>query len=250
MEIVENIKQLCTQHQVTIPKLEKELGFGNGTIYNWAKSSPSVDKVEKVAKYFGVSINRILYGFDANEFTNLANIARGERTIVQFAQDTGIDHNELVRICLGLGYERPSLETVKRIAANNAHNWLFNEDKLLEAAGYISERQGDLIRKRIIEELVDEFDEAGFTVQFEDDDDVSRVHISHEDHGTVSTVFLHRFIENGFDMLEELKQKYEKSDDIQTIAAHHDGEDWTEEELEEIEKFKEFVRMKRKLKQE
>jgi len=34
--------------------------------------------------------------------------------------------------------------------------------------------------------------------------------------------------------------------DIQTIAAHHDGEDWTPEELEEIEKFKEFVRMKRR----
>lgn len=34
--------------------------------------------------------------------------------------------------------------------------------------------------------------------------------------------------------------------DIQTIAAHHDGEEWTEEELDEIERFKEFVRMKRK----
>jgi len=32
---------------------------------------------------------------------------------------------------------------------------------------------------------------------------------------------------------------------IETIAAHHDGEDWTEEELADIEKFKEFVRMKR-----
>ncbi|MED4082049.1 helix-turn-helix transcriptional regulator [Halalkalibacterium halodurans] len=35
-------------------------------------------------------------------------------------------------------------------------------------------------------------------------------------------------------------------DDIETLAAHHEGEDWTEEELEEIERFKEFVRMKRK----
>ncbi len=35
-------------------------------------------------------------------------------------------------------------------------------------------------------------------------------------------------------------------DDIQTIAAHHDGEEWTEEELEEIEAFKQFVRSKRK----
>jgi hypothetical protein len=37
-----------------------------------------------------------------------------------------------------------------------------------------------------------------------------------------------------------------KPDPIETIAAHHEGEDWTEEELEEIERFKEFVRMKRK----
>ncbi len=32
---------------------------------------------------------------------------------------------------------------------------------------------------------------------------------------------------------------------IETIAAHHDSEEWTEEELAEIERFKEFVRMKR-----
>ncbi|WGV62490.1 helix-turn-helix transcriptional regulator [Brevibacillus brevis] len=34
--------------------------------------------------------------------------------------------------------------------------------------------------------------------------------------------------------------------DVHTIAAHHDGDDWTEEELEEIERFKEFVKLKRK----
>ncbi|CAG9620839.1 helix-turn-helix domain-containing protein [Sutcliffiella rhizosphaerae] len=35
-------------------------------------------------------------------------------------------------------------------------------------------------------------------------------------------------------------------DDIENLAAHHVGEVWTEEELEEIERFKEFIRMKRK----
>lgn len=34
-------------------------------------------------------------------------------------------------------------------------------------------------------------------------------------------------------------------DKIDTIAAHHDGEDWTEEELEEIERFKAYIRSKR-----
>jgi len=45
--------------------------------------------------------------------------------------------------------------------------------------------------------------------------------------------------ENGMDNIE-----FERGPE--TIAAHHDGEEWTAEELEEIERFKEFVRMKRK----
>ncbi|MFT4415289.1 helix-turn-helix domain-containing protein [Fredinandcohnia humi] len=45
------------------------------------------------------------------------------------------------------------------------------------------------------------------------------------------------------DYLLGLDDKYK----IQTIAAHHDGDDWTEEELEEIEKFKKYVREKRNL---
>lgn len=34
-------------------------------------------------------------------------------------------------------------------------------------------------------------------------------------------------------------------DRIDTIAAHHDGEDWSEEELREIEEFKKYIRSKR-----
>lgn len=36
------------------------------------------------------------------------------------------------------------------------------------------------------------------------------------------------------------------SDDSQTIAAHFDGDEYTEAELEEIKKFAEFVKAKRK----
>ncbi|MCR8844076.1 helix-turn-helix domain-containing protein [Paenibacillus sp. SC116] len=38
----------------------------------------------------------------------------------------------------------------------------------------------------------------------------------------------------------------ERTHEPYTLAAHHDGEDWTEEELEEIERFKQFVKSKRK----
>lgn len=42
----------------------------------------------------------------------------------------------------------------------------------------------------------------------------------------------------------KIQYKYPE-EPIETIAAHHDGEDFTEEELEEIEKFKEFVKARR-----
>ncbi|MFJ9204096.1 XRE family transcriptional regulator [Bacillus velezensis] len=50
------------------------------------------------------------------------------------------------------------------------------------------------------------------------------------------------------DQLEDLAGN--DNDEIKTIAAHHDDEDWTEEELEEIRRFKEFVKSKRKNNQE
>jgi transcriptional regulator with XRE-family HTH domain len=36
---------------------------------------------------------------------------------------------------------------------------------------------------------------------------------------------------------------------IETIAAHHEGDEFTEEELEDIKQFKEFVKMRRTQKQ-
>lgn len=39
-----------------------------------------------------------------------------------------------------------------------------------------------------------------------------------------------------------------ESIEIETIAAHHDGDEWTQEELDEIERFKEFVKMRKQAK--
>jgi len=64
MLIVENIKNLCKQHRTSIPKLEVEFGFGHGAVYGWDTSTPGVDKVKKIADYFGVSIEFLLSGTD------------------------------------------------------------------------------------------------------------------------------------------------------------------------------------------
>ena len=54
--MTEKIENLCKNKGITVTALERELGFGRCTILKWKKSSPGVDKLKKVADYFGVSI--------------------------------------------------------------------------------------------------------------------------------------------------------------------------------------------------
>ena len=60
--ILENIRRLCSEKPVSIAKLERETGIGNGTINRWDKVSPSIDNVQKVANYFGVSVDALISG--------------------------------------------------------------------------------------------------------------------------------------------------------------------------------------------
>lgn len=59
--LYQRIKGLCERNGISITKLESELGFGNSSIKKWERmSSPSVDKIIKVATYFDVSVDYLL----------------------------------------------------------------------------------------------------------------------------------------------------------------------------------------------
>jgi transcriptional regulator with XRE-family HTH domain len=60
MSLLENIREICVDNHLAVSALEKELGFGGGTISKWEKSSPTVDKLQKVADYFGVTTDYLL----------------------------------------------------------------------------------------------------------------------------------------------------------------------------------------------
>ena len=64
--IYKNIVFLCKKKGISIAKLEKEAGIGNGTIGRWEKSSPNVDNLKKVADYFGVTLDSLI----ASDFSN------------------------------------------------------------------------------------------------------------------------------------------------------------------------------------
>lgn len=58
--LLHNIKRYCDQRGITLSQLEKDAGIAKCTIYRWGESLPSVDKVQKVAKVLGVSVDDLM----------------------------------------------------------------------------------------------------------------------------------------------------------------------------------------------
>lgn len=73
MSLKDRIKLLAAERNISLPALEAELGFGNSTIVKWDKSTPNADKLNAVAKYFGVSMDYLMNGIDADGLTEKDN---------------------------------------------------------------------------------------------------------------------------------------------------------------------------------
>lgn len=54
------IEALCKKNGISISGLEKATGLGNATIKGWEKSSPRIDSLIKVAKYFGCTVDELM----------------------------------------------------------------------------------------------------------------------------------------------------------------------------------------------
>lgn len=58
--MLNEIKRLCKSNHASVCKLERETGLSQGSISRWDVNIPSVDKVKKVADYFGVTVDELL----------------------------------------------------------------------------------------------------------------------------------------------------------------------------------------------
>ena len=60
--IYENIAALCEKRGVSVRRLERETGLGNGVIGGWKRKFPRVDRLLAVADYFGVTLDELVRG--------------------------------------------------------------------------------------------------------------------------------------------------------------------------------------------
>lgn len=58
--LLQKIKELCKEKNMTPADVERAAGLVNKTIYTWSRVIPSVDKVSRVAEVLGVTIEELL----------------------------------------------------------------------------------------------------------------------------------------------------------------------------------------------
>ena len=103
MTIVERIKTLCAESHITIASLERRLNLGNGTIGRWNTASPTVERLGRVADYFGVSLD-YLTGREQREVINSVYLSCLRR-----AQSQDVDPGDL----------ELALETILKLRKND-----------------------------------------------------------------------------------------------------------------------------------
>ena len=58
--IYQKIKEIADSKGVSIRKIELDTRITPSSIYHWNEIKPSVDKVAKVAKYLGVTVEELI----------------------------------------------------------------------------------------------------------------------------------------------------------------------------------------------
>ncbi|OUP80885.1 UNVERIFIED_ORG: transcriptional regulator [Lacrimispora saccharolytica] len=83
MTVFERIEKLRKSTGISQGKLEKELGFSNGSISKWKNSTPKSDRLQKIADYFGVSVEYLMTGKDDAEKAEITLTSKDERDIAK-----------------------------------------------------------------------------------------------------------------------------------------------------------------------
>ena len=75
--IVQRVRNLCTESKISVRRLEQDLGFSNGYFNPKKISSLPIDRAVKIAEYFGVTTDYLLGKEKLEE--NIISLANGIR---------------------------------------------------------------------------------------------------------------------------------------------------------------------------
>lgn len=97
MSVKSKIKDLASEHHISIAELERKLDFANGSISKWDKQSPSSERLSKVADYFNVSTDYILGRNPKEDDLKTADLADDDTIFTYKGQPLSDDDKEIIR---------------------------------------------------------------------------------------------------------------------------------------------------------
>ena len=87
MTFYERIEGLRKSRGLSQGKLEKELGFSNGSVSKWKNSMPTTERIQKLSEYFGVSMEYLTTGKEESERKEPVLTPKDERDIAKDIQN-------------------------------------------------------------------------------------------------------------------------------------------------------------------
>ena len=88
MATYEIIKQLCGEKGIAVTALEKELGFGRGSIGKRRNSKTSAERLQKIADYFEVTVDFLVSGSEISTKETGVLTSKDERDIEKILDQT------------------------------------------------------------------------------------------------------------------------------------------------------------------
>lgn len=83
MDILERVKDLCSNQGMSIAELERKADLGNGSVRRWDTSIPAADKLQRAAKTLGTTMDYLLTGKEPEENSETLLLAREANSLTQ-----------------------------------------------------------------------------------------------------------------------------------------------------------------------
>lgn len=124
--IVESIKRLCKNRNITLTKLEEDLSMSQGLISRWTRTDPSLSKIINIADYFNISLDDLVRGRKTNDDFLLALIDKTQNKSITWHT---YDRN------------RSNLD-IKVFTANDSVHHSYDEEEYEESTYYTEYNKG------------------------------------------------------------------------------------------------------------
>lgn len=132
MTLKERIKDLCKERNVSLNKVEEDLGFGKGYLSKLDKSKPNISKIQKMADYFGVSVDWLMGGTEDRALNNHLLGSELNNIFLKLSTELGMSKEVLFNIFMDTNFD--SLPEDKRDITEENIRYAINQSPALHNA--------------------------------------------------------------------------------------------------------------------